>query len=142
MLTIPDPAPAPAPVSVTAAVEQKFENGIDALLLAAQTVETDTTLSLNEPPAKKQRVEHVKKEYLTKKTNYKQPVPILIKPALAAFEQIQKAIRFSQFIGMPDFEYTVIENPTQYELAIMYREQLTEANTYIDMAIKKFSDMS
>lgn len=115
--------PIPSPPIMTENVPQAFHkpvfdnSGIDALLAAAQTIKDQ------EPPAKKKRAA------LTKP-------PSLITPAHAASRQITFALSFSKLPGMPPFVYHNIDNPNQFERNEMYREQITVANAYIDMAIK------
>jgi hypothetical protein len=119
------PIPVAQPKAPTPVV---FSNGVDALLFAAQKLEDE------EPPAKKTLVRELKIKDGVKCETIRPP--ILITARTAAEIQIKTATHFSKLPGMPPFVYPTCVITNNSAQAEMYREQLTRANAYIDMAIQ------
>ncbi len=124
----------------------RHQNGISSLLAAAKKIDEESV----EPAAKKSRIpiptiseidlKSLHGNKYVKASSLPIDLPKLIQPAMAAAHQVEIAIHFSKVNGMPKFVFPYVENPTQYERARMYREQIYVANAYIDMAIKKISE--
>jgi hypothetical protein len=136
--------PAVAAGGGAAQPQQQFTDGIASLLAAAEMIDEPEA----EPPAKKTMVpipviDFTEIREMFSKVNKDKPAPVagkvppLMKPTEAAHHQIQIAMNLSNIPGMPKFTYPKIAQANQAQLAVMYREQITVANAYIDMVIKK-----